>query len=70
MLKAHPAVLRKLLDTYESLCAQTAGPVVDLSVQRQLQDTAYTLCVTTGTRGVEEALTAARSELEGQLSPA
>ncbi|MER5772217.1 DUF5133 domain-containing protein [Streptomyces sp. NPDC001985] len=70
MLKAHPAVLRNLLDTYETLRAEAAGPVVALGVRRQLLDTAYTLCVTTGTRDIDEALTAARRELATQLSPA
>ncbi|MFD7919317.1 DUF5133 domain-containing protein [Streptomyces sp. NPDC059740] len=67
MLRAHPAVLRRLLRRYETLLARTtdaAGGEGVLRARRDLQDTAYTLCVITGTRSIEEALGAARRQLE------
>ncbi|MFI1252782.1 DUF5133 domain-containing protein [Streptomyces netropsis] len=63
MLMAHPAVLRDLLDRYERLRAVAGERVVRAQVYRQLQDTAYTLCVTTGTRDIGAALRAARSRV-------
>ncbi|WP_228983958.1 DUF5133 domain-containing protein [Streptomyces sp. DH12] len=62
MLMAHPTVLGKLAEEYESLAAQRAqadGP----EVRRRMEDVAYTLCVSTGTRDVEDALAAARRRL-------
>lgn len=63
MLMAHPAVLRDLLDRYESLRAVAGERVVRDRIYRRLQDTAYTLCVTTGTRDIDAALRAARSRV-------
>ncbi|MBP2406271.1 DUF5133 domain-containing protein [Streptomyces syringium] len=63
MLMAHPAVLRDLLDRYESLRAVAGERVVRAQIYRRLQDTAYTLCVTTGTRDIDAALRAARSRV-------
>ena len=61
MPKPHPMVLGNLLERYESLEAQVrdAGQASPELV-RELQDTAYTLCVSTGTRDVEAAREAAR----------
>ncbi|MFD6419932.1 DUF5133 domain-containing protein [Streptomyces sp. NPDC060194] len=60
MLMAHPTVLRNLVDRYESL---RAAPKLDRAGRRRLEDTVYTLCVSTGTRDVEAALAQARSVL-------
>ncbi|MFG3506930.1 DUF5133 domain-containing protein [Streptomyces sp. NPDC047821] len=62
MLMAHPAVLNDLVEQYEALRsvhAETSTP----EARRRMDDIAYTLCVTTGTRDVEAALAAARSRL-------
>lgn len=55
MLKPHPTVLRRLVDAYESLAsaATVCGPDTP---DRRLEDVAYTLCVSTGTRDVDDAL--------------
>ncbi len=65
MLMAHPTVLRTLLERYETLRdtaerGDGAGP----RLERELQDTAYTLCVSTGTREITAALAAARDHVE------
>jgi hypothetical protein len=73
MLMAHPTVLRNLVERYEALRAladrrgeDTAdgGGAVDPQIHRQLQDTVYTLCVSTGTRDIAPALAAAREHME------
>ncbi|MEU5609191.1 DUF5133 domain-containing protein [Streptomyces sparsogenes] len=64
MLMAHPAVLRNLVQQYETLRALNAeegGP----EVRQRMDDVAYTLCVSTGTRDVDAALIAARHRLPG-----
>ncbi|MEU0844517.1 DUF5133 domain-containing protein [Streptomyces sp. NPDC005962] len=64
MLMAHPAVLRNLVEQYETLHALHAdagGP----EVRQRMDDVAYTLCVSTGTRDVDTALIAARHQLPG-----
>ncbi|MEU9852426.1 DUF5133 domain-containing protein [Streptomyces sp. NPDC047974] len=64
MLMAHPAVLRGLIEQYEALAAlraQNGGA----EVRRRMDDLAYTLCVSTGTRDVDAALIAARHRLPG-----
>lgn len=63
MLMPHPTVLRNLVDRYETLCADAESEGVDPGVQQQLQDTAYTLCVSTGTREITSALAAARKHI-------
>jgi hypothetical protein len=70
MLMAHPAILRSLLQRYEALETLTQDGTDDAQVHRQLQDTAYTLCVSTGTRDVESALKAARDVLERSFAAA
>ncbi|NEA54147.1 DUF5133 domain-containing protein [Streptomyces sp. SID13666] len=62
MLMAHPAVLRNLLERYDALQLIARSDAVDPYVHRQLQDTAYTLCVSTGTRDIGAALLAAREQ--------
>lgn len=65
MLMAHPTVLRNLVDRYETLTAEAeTTKSVDPRVRQQLQDTAYTLCVSTGTREIIPALAAARVHME------
>ncbi len=73
MLMAHPTVLRTLVERYEQLSAlarehRTGGSQdaeLDPQTARQLQDTAYTLCVSTGTRDIAVALAAARAHIDG-----
>ncbi|MFJ3231168.1 DUF5133 domain-containing protein [Streptomyces sp. NPDC086787] len=64
MLMAHPAVLRNLLEQYDALRvlhAEEGSP----EVRRRMDDLAYTLCVSTGTRDIDTALVAARHQLPG-----
>jgi hypothetical protein len=73
MLMAHPTVLRTLVERYETLRAladqygadgvQAVGSG-DPLVRQQLQDTVYTLCVSTGTREIGPALAAAHEHME------
>ncbi|MGW2997401.1 DUF5133 domain-containing protein [Streptomyces sp. NPDC001193] len=61
-MMTHPAVLARLVEEYEmEVRLQTAGP--HAPVRRQLEDVVYTLCVSTGTRDIDAALTAARERL-------
>lgn len=61
---AHPTVLADLLQQYEALRARHAQEGGAQLLQR-LNDVSYTLCVATGTRDVDDALTAARRRLSG-----
>jgi hypothetical protein len=64
MLLAHPAVLRDLLKQYETLKAlhaESASP----EARRRMEDVAYTLCISTGTRDIDAAVIAARHRLPG-----
>ncbi|MGW7467055.1 DUF5133 domain-containing protein [Streptomyces xantholiticus] len=64
MLMAHPAVLRNLLEQYDTLRilhAENGTP----DVRQRMDDIAYTLCVSTGTRDVDAALVVARHQLPG-----
>ncbi|MEU6281049.1 DUF5133 domain-containing protein [Streptomyces sp. NPDC047028] len=63
MLMAHPTVLRDLIDEYESLAALHASAADGERVRQRMEDVAYTLCVSTGTRDIDAALTAARRRL-------
>ncbi|MEU3096977.1 DUF5133 domain-containing protein [Streptomyces sp. NPDC006967] len=54
MLKPHPTVLRRLVEEYEALTATATG-VAD----PRTADLAYTLCVSTGTRDIRQALATA-----------
>ncbi|MFI9615816.1 DUF5133 domain-containing protein [Streptomyces sp. NPDC052023] len=64
MLMAHPAVLKNLIQQYEALRLLHAQDGDD-EVRRRMDDIAYTLCVSTGTRDVDAALIAARHQLPG-----
>lgn len=55
LTKAHPAVLKHLIEEYESLHAEK----VSAHTRQRMEDIAYTLCVSTGTRNVDERCTAA-----------
>jgi|GEM_PF-3777093 hypothetical protein len=73
MLMAHPTVLRKLVERYEALRdlaekQHADGSDSDASVLQQLQDTVYTLCVSTGTRQISDALAAAREHIERSVA--
>lgn len=70
MLMAHPVVLRNLLERYESLDALAHADVVGPQIRRRLDDAAYTLCVSTGTRDIDAALKAARQQLCRTAAPA
>ncbi|GAA2458341.1 DUF5133 domain-containing protein [Streptomyces glaucus] len=64
MLMAHPAVLKNLIEQYDTLRilhAENGSP----EVRRRMDDVAYTLCVSTGTRDIDAALVAARHRLPG-----
>ncbi|MFE2708236.1 DUF5133 domain-containing protein [Streptomyces mirabilis] len=64
MLMAHPAVLKDLIEQYETLHvlhAENGSP----AAQQRMDDVAYALCVSTGTRDIDAALIAARHQLPG-----
>ncbi|MEU3465976.1 DUF5133 domain-containing protein [Streptomyces sp. NPDC006733] len=67
MLMAHPLVLRQLVEEYEGLAALARTQDVGPRIHRQLQDAAFTLCVSTDRQDVDAALTAAREQLDGGL---
>ncbi|MFE0792395.1 DUF5133 domain-containing protein [Streptomyces mutabilis] len=64
MLLAHPAVLKNLIEQYETLRALHAEDGTE-EARRRMDDVAYTLCVSTGTRDIDTALVAARHQLPG-----
>ncbi|MCX5265607.1 DUF5133 domain-containing protein [Streptomyces sp. NBC_00199] len=64
MLMAHPAVLMNLIEQYEALRVLHAENGSEQARQR-MDDVAYTLCVSTGTRDIDAALIAARHQLPG-----
>ncbi len=63
MLMPHPLVLRQLLAHYEELRTQVDDEAAP-EVHRELLDTIYTLCVSTGTREIEAAVSIAREYLD------
>ncbi|MDN3250971.1 DUF5133 domain-containing protein [Streptomyces mutabilis] len=64
MLLAHPVVLKNLIEQYETLRALHAEDGTE-EARRRMDDVAYTLCVSTGTRDIDTALVAARHQLPG-----
>ncbi|WP_395576381.1 DUF5133 domain-containing protein [Streptomyces sp. BK79] len=62
MLMPHPAVLRGLVEEYEAAAARETADGTGVPCPRT-RDLAYTLCVSTGTRDVRQALAAARHHL-------
>lgn len=62
MLMPSPTVLRGLVEEYEALLAEeTLAGAAEPSPR--LRDLGYTLCVSTGTREIRDALAAARAHL-------
>ncbi|MFI9244043.1 DUF5133 domain-containing protein [Streptomyces sp. NPDC053086] len=64
MLMAHPAVLRNLIEQYDTLRILHAEDG-SAEVRQRMDDIAYTLCVSTGTQDIDAALIAARHQLPG-----
>ncbi|MGV2916437.1 DUF5133 domain-containing protein [Streptomyces alfalfae] len=69
MLMAQP-VLRNLVENYEALSAcrpgrpgHPAASAETAETRRRMEDVAYTLCVSTGTRDIQSALAVARRQL-------
>lgn len=69
MLMAHPQVLKNLIEQYESL-RMLPGESINPEIQQRIEDVTYTLCVCTGTRDIETALTTARDQLSRTLPAA
>ncbi|MFF5483509.1 DUF5133 domain-containing protein [Streptomyces sp. NPDC012935] len=70
MLMPHPAMLRRLVEEYEALSAHDSDLEADTGRRDlRVQDLAYTLCVSTGTREVGQALEAARRMLATAHDP-
>ncbi|MFC9957632.1 DUF5133 domain-containing protein [Streptomyces nigra] len=67
MLMPHPTLLRRLVDEYEALMTRTAPGEHRDRHDPRVQDLAYTLCVSTGTREVGQALETARHMLAASL---
>ncbi|MEV6669069.1 DUF5133 domain-containing protein [Streptomyces sp. NPDC051162] len=63
MLLAHPAVLEGLVQRYTALEQALVTGDADPAVRQKMADVVYTLCVSTGTRDINAALTAARHRL-------
>ncbi|WP_431981293.1 DUF5133 domain-containing protein [Streptomyces qinglanensis] len=55
---AHPDTLRELLSRYEALRDRSG-------YRQELDDVSYTLCVSTGTRDIRDAVRAARAHIAG-----
>lgn len=68
MLIPDLARLRGLVDEYEALRAEEAA--TGAASPARARDLAYTLCVSTGTRDVRQALEAARRLLTPAAAPA
>lgn len=64
MLMAHPAVLSNLVEQYDTLRILHAEDG-SAEVRQRMDDIAYTLCVSTGTRDIDAAMVAARHQLPG-----
>ncbi|MFE2875308.1 DUF5133 domain-containing protein [Streptomyces roseus] len=59
---AHPAVLARLVEEYETV-AQLRADDRQEPLRQRLEDVVYTLCVSTGTRDVDAALASARERM-------
>ncbi|MDG9709498.1 DUF5133 domain-containing protein [Streptomyces sp. DH10] len=62
MLTAHPSLLRELVERCETLRRRLASDG-SAETRRRLDDASYTLCVLTGTRQLDTALSVARRQL-------
>ncbi|MEB3961586.1 DUF5133 domain-containing protein [Streptomyces kunmingensis] len=68
MITPHPQILRALLSRYAKARVQLVED--DTAANRRLlEDVAYTLCVTTGTREIKDALATAERLLAAEPSP-
>ncbi|MGW2786428.1 DUF5133 domain-containing protein [Streptomyces populi] len=62
MLRSHPSLLRELVERCEMLTQRLASDG-SAETRRRLEDVSYTLCVVTGTRQLDTALSVARRQL-------
>lgn len=69
MLKPHPTVLRRLVEEYEALAATGTVTHGVAANDPRTGDLAYTLCVSTGTRDVRQALATAHRWLAAADGP-
>ncbi|MFF7845142.1 DUF5133 domain-containing protein [Streptomyces ossamyceticus] len=60
---AHPSLLRELVERCETLRRHAAVSGGNPEVARRLEDATHTLCVVTGTRQLDAALSVARRQL-------
>ncbi|KUM67128.1 hypothetical protein AQI70_36655 [Streptomyces curacoi] len=67
MLRAHPLLLRELVERCETLRRRLASGG-GAETRRQLEDVTYTLCVVTGTRQLDTALCGARQQLADAMT--
>ncbi len=66
MLTPHPVILKDLVERYEALRilhAQDSSP----ENRQRMNDSAYTLCVLTGSRDIDTALMISGRQLDGAL---
>ncbi|NUQ95084.1 MAG: DUF5133 domain-containing protein [Streptomyces sp.] len=68
MLRAHPSLLRELVERCETLRRRLASDGSEAETRRQLEDVTYTLCVATGTRQLDAALCVARQQLADAMT--
>ncbi|WP_329233893.1 DUF5133 domain-containing protein [Streptomyces canus] len=64
---AHPSLLRELVERCETLRRHAASGGSQ-EVARRLEDATYTLCVVTGTRQLDAALSVARRQLADAMT--
>ncbi|MFE9455055.1 DUF5133 domain-containing protein [Streptomyces sp. NPDC006739] len=62
MLKAHPSLLRELVERCETLRQRLASDD-SAETRHQLEDASYALCVITGTHQLDTALPVGRRQL-------
>ncbi|GEB47490.1 hypothetical protein SCA03_00410 [Streptomyces cacaoi] len=62
-MMAHPDTLRELLARYEALRIHIRRRPEDPERRREIDDVSYTLCVSTATCDIREALAAARRHI-------
>lgn len=68
MLTPDPAVVADLLARYRHAGQQLQAGNASGAARRQLDDLAYSLCVITGTRNIDEALATAQQLTTGGFS--
>lgn len=67
MLRAHPSLLRELVERCETLRRRWASGG-SAETRRQLEEVTYTLCLATGTRQLDTALYVARQQLADAMT--